>query len=170
VRRTCFAVLTLLLLTATPAAGQEVVPPIEVMPADPLPLDMQPMVVATVHRVIDGSSLDADVNGIRTSIGYLGIDTPPLNAACGREARDLNEYLAGRTVLLQEDPHYTFDEIGRRLYYVYALDGTSIESVLLREGLAVAARVDAWRGEELVLLEDETAALGRGCLWSIVTG
>jgi endonuclease YncB( thermonuclease family) len=154
------------LLLAWPAAAQEVtVPPVDMMvePLEPVTIS------ATVTRVIDGSTLDVQIDGVRTAVGYLGIDTPPLNAACGPEARNRNEMLVGGQVLLQEEPNYTYDSLGRRLYYVFTADGTSVEDALLREGLAVAARVDGFRGEEMLMLEDETAAVGRGCLWSLST-
>jgi endonuclease YncB( thermonuclease family) len=154
------------LLLAWPAAAQELtVPPVDIMvePLEPVTIS------ATVMRVIDGSTLDVSIDGVRTAVGYLGIDTPPLNAACGPEARNRNQLLVGGQVLLQEEPNYAFDTLGRRLFYVFTADGTSVEDELIREGLGVAARVDGFRGEEMLMLEDETAALSRGCLWSIST-
>lgn len=136
--------------------------------ADPSPTaTISPTAVeATVTRVIDGSSLDAYVAGRRTAVGYLGIETPNRHEFCGQEAMVRNHELAGTAVLLEDDPSHQFDAIGRRLYYAYTLDGQSIEEILLREGLARAARTDAARGPGLAELQAEAEAGGLGCLWS----
>jgi endonuclease YncB( thermonuclease family) len=125
----------------------------------------EPMVDASVTRVIDGSSLDAHVDGKRTALGYLGVDVPGLHQPCGQEAFNRNRELVGSRVRLEEDASYQFDEIGRRLYYVFTADGQSIEETLVREGLAHAVRTDGHRGAVLVALQAEAEAAGRGCLW-----
>jgi endonuclease YncB( thermonuclease family) len=124
------------------------------------------VIEATVSRAIDGASLDAYVDGRRTAVGYLGIEAPPANQPCGREALNRNRELAGSQVRLVEDPGYQFDEMGRRLAYAFTSDGQSIEEILVREGLARAARTDASRGSQLAALQAEAEADGRGCLWS----
>src|SRR5581483_1243718 len=40
------------------------------------------LVEGIVTRAVDGSSLDAHVNGIRVALGYVGVDTPPPNQRC----------------------------------------------------------------------------------------
>jgi endonuclease YncB( thermonuclease family) len=120
---------------------------------------------ALVNRVIDGSSLDAQVGGRRTAVGYLGIETPFPHQPCGAEALARNQELAVIRVLLTEDSTYAFDQAGRRLYHAYTADGVWIEAVLVSEGLARAVRTDAGRGVELPALQAEAAAAGRGCLW-----
>jgi micrococcal nuclease len=119
-----------------------------------------------VSRVIDGSTLDAQIVGVRTPVGYLGVETPSLNQPCGREAFDRNRELAAGGVLLEPDPAYELDGLSRRLYYAYTADGTSIDETLIREGLARAVRTDAAHGDTLVALEAEAQAAGRGCLWA----
>jgi endonuclease YncB( thermonuclease family) len=121
---------------------------------------------ATVTRAIDGSSLDAHVLGARTALGYVGADVLPPNEPCGREALERNRELAGSQVLLEDDPLYQFDDRGRRLYYAFTPDGRSIEGVLIREGLARAARTDGSHGAEFLALELEAKAAGQGCLWN----
>jgi micrococcal nuclease len=88
-----------------------------------------------------------------------------LHQPCGQEAFNRNRELVGSRVRLEEDASYQFDEIGRRLYYVFTADGQSIEETLVREGLAHAVRTDGHRGAVLVALQAEAEAAGRGCLW-----
>jgi endonuclease YncB( thermonuclease family) len=118
-----------------------------------------------VTRVIDGSTLDAQVNGIRVAVGYLGVDTPPANQPCGQAALERNRELAGERVLLMTDPNYEFDALGRRLYYAFTIEGVSIDEVLVSEGLARAVRTEAVEGSVLQAAEADAAAAGRGCLW-----
>src|SRR3712207_4620878 len=61
------------------AAGWTAVPASTISPAGPT-------FEATVTRTIDGHSLDAHVEGRRTAVGYLGVETPPVNQPCGAEA------------------------------------------------------------------------------------
>ncbi len=150
-----------ILLLALPAAGQA-----EDDPAPAPELDPAMLVQASVTRAIDGSSLDARVDGARTALGYVGVETPAPNQRCGREALERNSALAQDAVLLESDPAYTFDPNGRRLYYAYTLDGVSIDESLIREGLAHATRLDGLHGAQLAALEAEAQEARVGCLWS----
>jgi endonuclease YncB( thermonuclease family) len=125
---------------------------------------------AVVSRVIDGSTLDAQVNGQRTPVGYLGAETPPANTPCGMAALARNRELAGATVLLKADLAYDRDRMGRSLYYAYTPDGVWIDQVLVGEGLAHAVRLDGTGGADLAAAEAEARSAGRGCLWSDPAG
>jgi len=124
-----------------------------------------PVPEAQVTRVIDGSTLDAQVNGMRVPIGYLGVDTPPANQPCGQQALERNRELAGDHVLLMSDPQFEFDAAGRRLYYAFTPDGVSIDEELIREGLGRAVRTEAVEGSQLQAAEADAQAAGRGCVW-----
>jgi endonuclease YncB( thermonuclease family) len=124
-------------------------------------------VPARVNRVIDGDSIDAQIDGRQAALGYLGAETPPLNQPCGREAAARNRELAGREILVVGDPAYEHDGRGRRLYYAYTADGTSIEAQLIQEGMARAVRTDAARGGELSQLEAAARVTHTGCLWQV---
>src|SRR5215467_11829523 len=102
-----------------------------------------PLVEAQITRVVDGDTLDAQVNGTRTPVGYIGVSVPDLNQPCGKEALARNQELTAQGVLLQSDPLYSVDDHHRILFYAYTLDGTSIDETLVLEGLAHAARTDA---------------------------
>jgi endonuclease YncB( thermonuclease family) len=77
-----------------------------------------------------------------------------------------NRELAGDRVLLEADPAYDYDSVGRRLYYAYTPDGRSIDETLIREGLAQAVRADASHGADLLAAQAEAESAGRGCLWA----
>jgi micrococcal nuclease len=124
------------------------------------------LVEGTVNRVIDGDTLDARVREARTVVGYLGAHAPLANEACGPEAFERNRELVGGFVLLEEDPAYEFDDRGRRLYYVYTPEGTFIDEVLVREGLARAANPDGRYAQSLAEAEAQAHADGTGCLWA----
>ena len=141
-------------------------PEVAAAPTSPPGVADESRVEATVNRAIDGNSLDAHLLGNRTAVGYLGVETPAMNQACGQEAQARNRELAGPRVLLEADPNYRFDAIGRSLYYAYTPDGQSIDEALVREGLGRAVRTDAHHGASLVAVEEEARAAGRGCLWS----
>ena len=126
----------------------------------------QSMLVASITRVVDGSTLDAQVEGNRTPVGYLGVSVPDLNQPCGQQAFQRNVELTAGGVLLQPDPLYDSDDHHRRLFYAYTPDGESIDATLIREGLAHATRTDAAHGAELAALEAEAQANAQGCLWT----
>ncbi len=51
------------------------------------------------------------------------------------------------------------------LRYVFLEDGTSLDATLVAEGFATAQRTDGYYKDQLIALEDEARAAGRGCLW-----
>ena len=116
---------------------------------------------ATVNRVIDGDTLDAQLNGVRTPVGLLGAQAPALNAACGAEAAARLTELADNTVVLQSDPAAPgLDERRRVPFYAFTQDGVSIDETLISEGLAHA------RGDTFAASEADARDNARGCLWS----
>jgi endonuclease YncB( thermonuclease family) len=136
----------------------------QIAPAEPVVVDGG--VGATVNQVIDGMTLDAQIDGIRTPVGYLGVQTPALNQRCGAEAAQRNRDLAGTHVILTTDPAFELDAQHRRLYYAFTVDGISIDETLVAEGLAEAAHPDAANGPHLQTVQAEAQANAVGCLWS----
>ena len=128
--------------------------------------DAQAPRAALVTRVIDGSTLDAQVEGARTPVGYLGVDTPGLNEPCGMQALQRNLELTANGVLLEADPLYRLDDRRRQLFYAYTADGISIDETLIHDGLGRAARTDAAHGVDLAAAEADAAASTAGCLWA----
>lgn len=121
---------------------------------------------ATVNQVIDGMTLDAQIDGVRTPVLYLGVETPQLNQPCGLEAAQRNRELAGTQVVLEADPAYDMDPQHRRLYYAYTVDGVSIDDTLIAEGLGHAVHTDAVHGADLQATESAAQSNAQGCLWS----
>ena len=117
-----------------------------------------------VEEVIDGDTIDVRIDGIKTRIRYFGVDTPERGRACYREAIDRNETLLGDTVLLLPDAR-TEDDFGRLLRYVFLPDGTSVDATLVAEGFGVAWTRDGRYRDEIVALQEDAEAAGRGCLW-----
>ena len=118
-----------------------------------------------VEEVIDGDTIDVNLNGITTRVRYFGVDTPERGRACYREAADRNEMLVGDTVLLLADAR-TEDDFGRLLRYVFLPDGTSVDATLVAEGFGEAWTRDGRYRDDIVLLEAEARAAERGCLWA----
>jgi len=117
-----------------------------------------------VEEIIDGDTIDVRIDGIKTRIRYFGVDTPERGRACYREATDRNESLVDDTVFLLPDAR-TEDDFGRLLRYVFLPDGTSVDATLVAEGFALAWTRDGRYRDQIVALQGEAAAAGRGCLW-----
>ncbi len=98
---------------------------------------------ANVLRVIDGDTIEVDINGITYKVRYIGIDAPELNdegcefSALAQEATRCNSQLVrGKTILLEKDVS-EIDQYGRLLRYVY-VDDIFVNAELVRQGLAWA--------------------------------
>ena len=117
-----------------------------------------------VLRVVDGDTIDVLLNGKRTRIRYLQMNTPERSDPCYREATQANASLvAGKSVRLVADRENA-DRYGRLLRYIYVGD-VLVNRVLVEGGWAEAVLYppnDA-HYDEFVRLEQEAAAAGRGC-------
>lgn len=105
--------------------------------------------VATVLDVVDGDTIQVDINGQKKKLRYIGINTPETvdprkSVECyGKEASNENKRLVeGKKVYLEKDISET-DKYGRLLRYVYLpLDDGSVLFVndyLVRQGFAAAS-------------------------------
>jgi micrococcal nuclease len=116
-----------------------------------------------VTRVIDGDTIEVNINGIIYKVRYIGIDTPELDderpefCALAQEAAKLNRQLVEeKAVRLEEDISET-DKYGRLLRYVY-VDGIFINAELVRQGLAWAKTYEPDIKYQDVLEEAEAEA------------
>ena len=102
---------------------------------------------ATEHkilRVVDGDTFVADINGEKTTVRMIGIDTPESvhnddsrNSKFGEVSSEFTKkMLNGKNVELEYDTNRT-DQYGRILAYVY-LNGEMVNEILVEEGYAVA--------------------------------
>ena len=99
---------------------------------------------ASVVRVIDGDTIDADFDGTETRVRLIGVDTPETKkpntpVQCfGPEASDFTKHAlpTGTEVVIVRDLEAR-DDYGRLLGYVYrAADGMFVNLELANEGFA----------------------------------
>ena len=93
----------------------------------------------TVVRVIDGDTIDVEIEGTDYRVRYIGIDTPESSEVCGTDAAQINVTLVfGKTVTLEKDVSET-DRFDRLLRYVYVGDDM-VNAELVRLGFAESVR------------------------------
>lgn len=132
---------------------------------------------ATVVHVVDGDTLDADIDGLgKARIRLLGVNTPetvdPRKAVeCfGKDASNFSKKTLkeGSRILLALDPQADErDKYGRLLRNVILPDGTDFNALLVREGYAYAYTsfpLSPERKVEIIRLEKEAKETNRG-LW-----
>ena len=125
-----------------------------------------------VTRVIDGDTIEVDIDGTIYKVRYIGIDAPELDdeqpefCALAQEATRLNrELVEGKTIRLEKDISET-DKYGRLLRYVY-VGNTFVNAELVRRGLARAEAYppDIKYQDYLEELEMEAEQAGKG-IWA----
>ena len=120
--------------------------------------------IGPVTRVVDGDTIDVEIDGVNTRIRYLQMNTPERDEPCYQEATDANIALVeNKTVRLVPDTELV-DRYDRLLRFIYVGD-VLVNRVLVEQGFAEVALYppnDA-HYEEFVRLEAEAAAEGRGC-------
>jgi endonuclease YncB( thermonuclease family) len=93
---------------------------------------------AQVTRIIDGDTIDVDMNGVGYRVRYVGVNTPERDETCYQEATDANAALVqNQIVTLVRDVNNT-DRYGRLLRYVY-VGTTFVNAQLVAQGWAEAA-------------------------------
>jgi endonuclease YncB( thermonuclease family) len=136
----------------------------EVITPEPSPASAQDVEVAKVLRVVDGDTIDVEINGERQRVRYIGMNTPERNEPCFDEATQANvELVLGKTVELVKDVSDT-DRYDRLLRYVYVGD-VFVNEKLVRQGYAEAVlyRPDDRHYDLFSQLEFEAAQAGLGC-------
>jgi endonuclease YncB( thermonuclease family) len=126
-----------------------------------------PVDVTGFIRVIEADTVEIRIEGRQVGVGFVGIEAPMGNTACGRRAIDRLVTLLARGLLLEEDDDLdlTFDARGRRMYHaVSKADGSSLGAELVRTGFARSTGRGRERGA-LAALENEARAARRGCVW-----
>jgi endonuclease YncB( thermonuclease family) len=97
-----------------------------------------------IIKVVDGDTMDVDINGKVKRLRLIGMDTPEVvdprkPVQCfGREASaKAKALLLGQSVGLESDPSQgDLDKYGRTLRYVYLADGRSFNKLMIEEGYA----------------------------------
>lgn len=98
---------------------------------------------AVVKRVVDGDTLEIDINGTTAKVRLIGIDTPESvhpdanrNSSEGKTASEYTkDQLTGKTIGLEYDIGKT-DKYGRILAYAYLESGLMYNAQLAAEGYA----------------------------------
>ncbi len=128
---------------------------------------------AVVEHVVDGDTVDLDLDGREERVRLIGIDTPETKdqdspVECyGPEATALTEILIppGTSVRLERDVEAR-DDYGRLLAYVHRSDGLFVNLELARQGAATVLSIrpnTAYAGA-IADAVDEARRAGRG-LW-----
>ncbi len=161
----------LLLILASLACGELASDDATVIaPPTPAPLDpTTPPVegdyeIGEVVRVIDGDTIDVEIDGEVYRVRYISVNTPERDEACYREATEANtDLVAYQTVTLVRDVSET-DRYGRLLRYVYVGD-TFVNAALVAGGWAeaIAYAPDTAQYDYLDALEADAASQGLGC-------
>ena len=126
---------------------------------------------AVVVNVVDGDTLDVEVDGARERVRLILIDTPEVTgqAECfGREASDfVRRTVTPGTQLRLEKDVTERDRFNRLLRYVYLPDGRMLNELVVDAGYAVVATFPPDVRHEATLREAERRArdANRG-LWT----
>jgi endonuclease YncB( thermonuclease family) len=118
----------------------------------------------TVTQVIDGDTIDVNINGTEYRVRYIGMNTPERGEACYSEARNANVALVqGQTVTLVRDVSET-DSFGRLLRYIY-VNGVNVNAQLVAQGFAEAVEYppDTAQTASFRDLEVQAQAANLGC-------
>ncbi len=96
-----------------------------------------------VVRVVDGDTIIVNIDGSETRVRFIGVDTPESvhtdssrNVEEGITASDYTKNLLSEKSVYLEYDVGEHDKYGRTLAYVYTEDGTMVNKLLLKEGLA----------------------------------
>ncbi|MCZ7568843.1 MAG: thermonuclease family protein [Ardenticatenaceae bacterium] len=157
-------------LKSSPTSLQSpAIEPSHPVPPPPAPATSRTTGAGHVLSVIDGDTIEVEIDGISYRVRYIGVDTPEQGMPFYAEATQANAALvADHDVWLEKDVSET-DRYGRLLRYVYVGD-TMVNAELARQGYAQVATFppDVAHQAEFLPLEQEARAAGRG-LWATVT-
>lgn len=120
----------------------------------------------SVVEVVDGDTIVIDDGG-RSTVRYLGIDTPELawpdspGDPLAAEAKEFNRKLVGRKKVRLEFDEQKYDIYGRLLAYVYA-DDVFVSGEMVRQGLASPLVIEPNKKHENQLMEAAAEAREKG--------
>lgn len=109
-----------------------------------IPTQVSDLSFYLVVRVVDGDTIQVDINGTKETVRLIGVDTPEVvdprkPVQCfGRQASEFTKQnLTGKKVRLESDPTQSDrDKYHRLLRYVYLEDGTLFNKLLIEQGFA----------------------------------
>lgn len=127
---------------------------------------------ATVVNVVDGDTIDVEIDGEEFRVRYIGVDTPetvdprrPVGCFGGEASAANKNLVEGRPVGLEKDVSET-DGFGRLLRYVWLDSERMVNAILVRDGYAQSSAYppDVRHQELFDQLETAAREAGRG-LW-----
>jgi len=121
-------------------------------------------VLANVTRVLDGDTIDVEIDGQEYRVRYIGIDTPESGSPCADDATQVNVGLVWQeTVTLVKDVSET-DRYDRLLRYVYVGE-TFVNAELVARGYATSVRFppDIASADSFDQLQENASSQGLGC-------
>ena len=100
--------------------------------------------VAKVVRIIDGDTIDVQINNKMETVRLIGIDSPeivdpriPVQCFGSEASNYAKEILNNQTVKLEVDPTQgERDKYGRLLRFVFLPDGTNFNKLMISQGYA----------------------------------
>ncbi len=157
--------------TPIPTNAPEPAPPTDTpIPPDPtatsVPAAPRTDGAAHVLQIVDGDTIEVEIDGTPYRVRYIGMDTPEQGMPFYDEATQANAALvANQDVWLEKDVSET-DQYSRLLRYVYVGD-MMVNEELLRSGMAQVATYppDVRYADRFLAVQQEAQAAGLG-LWA----
>lgn len=147
--------------TATPTTNNNTSSSNTIIEVDQIPYGAEQ---ARVTRVIDGDTIDVELNGDTYRVRYVGMNTPERDEPCYQDAVNANRDLVeDKTVWLVIDTSET-DRYDRLLRYIY-VGSVFVNATLVNQGYAEVVRYnpDDEYFEYFRDLEDAADSAERGC-------
>jgi len=119
---------------------------------------------AQVTRIVDGDTIEVDINGVGYRVRYIGVNTPEREEPCYSNATQANaDLVEGQTVTLVRDTSNT-DQYGRLLRYVY-VSNQFVNALLVQNGWAENAEYppDVEQSATFRALESDAIRRDVGC-------
>jgi len=124
-----------------------------------------------VIAVVDGVTIDVNIDGQVFRVRYLGLEVPEHGAiddqgrSLREKALDLNHFLVNNRMVELEVGTVETDLTGNLLHYVF-VDGEMVNKVLLTNGYATVARFPLeFQYQDEFLLVEENAKINRRGIW-----
>ena len=147
---------------------------------DPAAYPVQPPegVSAQVVRVVDGDTLDVNINGTTERVRLIGIDTPetkdprtPVQCFGHEASAEAQRLLEGQTIRLEEDlSQDTRDRYGRLLRYAWLPDGKLFNLEMISGGFAHEYTFETPYKYQAAFKQAEVGARERGWgFWAATT-
>lgn len=118
---------------------------------------------AFVVRVIDGDTVEAEINNSVYSIRLLGINTPEKNKDYYDEAKDFLRQIENKSVEILRDSEDS-DKYDRKLRYVF-YENRIMNVEILEKGLGTSFMVDGLKYKDKLINAEEFAKNNKIKLW-----